>query len=92
METEHSQAGVETGILILFTGLANEQAGVTNRFVIGIDTGRRTDPLDLEEVEGLEDRRYDSVSYFRKSAKSFNSFCMAQETASCQFTRDFFIL
>lgn len=58
METEHSKTDVETGILILFTGLADKQAGVTNRLIIGIDTGRRTDSFDLEEVEGLEDRRY----------------------------------
>lgn len=56
METEHSQADVETEILILFTGWADEQAGVTNRLVTGIDTGRRTDPLDLKEynVQGMK--------------------------------------
>lgn len=55
---QERQTHIQTGILIPFPGLIDQQPRIGDRLIIGIGAERGANALDLKEIEGPKNERY----------------------------------
>ena len=58
MAAEMSQTDIKAGILVFVANLVDQQTGLADGLIVGVDTGRRADSLNFKQIKGFEKAGY----------------------------------